>query len=111
VAIPGRDHFQDGLYLNFRIDMPVPFSPKYEFVVESRGDFYLNSHRDSEIDTRFQEDIRASFIVPLYGHLSFAPSFELQLLENKIKYALYRSTTSMVSLTYAFDWRSGLKMA
>jgi hypothetical protein len=108
-AIPGRGYFQQGFYLNFRVDMPLPFAPKYEFVVENRGDFFLNTHRDSEIDTRLSLDLKTSLIVPLYGHLSLSPSFELQLFENKVNYSLYRSTTSYVSLTYAFDWRTGLK--
>ena len=109
-AIPGRTHYQDGFYANFRIDMPLPFATRYEFVVENRGDFFLIPHgHDSPVDTRFFDDLRSSFIVPLYGHLSLAPSFEILLFENKINDSLYRSTNSFVSLSYSFDWRTGLE--
>jgi len=43
------------------------------------------------------------------GRLLGQCSYPDQLFENKVTYSLYRSTTSYVSLTYAFDWRTGLK--
>ena len=110
-ALPGRSpHPEDGFYVNFRFDMPLPFVKKYEFVVENRGEFFALSHpTDSPIDTRFFDDLRSSFVVPIRGHLNMSTSFELQLFENKVNNSLYRSTNSNVSLTYAFDWRSGLR--
>ena len=109
-TISGRGHMQDGFYLNFRFDMPVPFIPNVEFVVENKGDFLIDHHnRDSEVDPFISNDLKSSLLVPIRGKLTIAPTFELQLFENKLAYNVYRSVSTSLSLNYSFDWRTGLK--
>jgi hypothetical protein len=108
-SIPGRGHLQDGFYLNFRLDMPLPLYSKVEFVVENKGDFLVDRHaHDSVVDPFLSDDLKSSVLVPIWGKLSLAPTFEMQLFANKIAYNLYRSLSTSVSLNYSFDWRTGL---
>jgi hypothetical protein len=109
-VISGRRYFQQGFYLNFRIDMPLPRLPRYEFVGENRGDLFADAHGDSVVDTRLQNDTKFTLTVPIFRKVSLAPTLELFWFENKISNNLYFSDSTYVSLNYSFGWHSGLSL-
>jgi hypothetical protein len=120
----GRTHFQNGLYLNYRLDTPLPIVlprdrftmlSNVEVISELRGDFFFGHGQDTPVDTHFLLDAKESLSFPILstfnGKLSFSPSIELIYYTNKISDNLYRSYSTSVSLNYTFDWRQGLNWA
>jgi hypothetical protein len=107
----GREHYQSGFYLDFRLDMPVPRYPGAEFIVENRGDFFaFGAKNDTAIDTRLFNDLRSSLTMPIPAlrKLSLAPTFEMVVFKNKLAGNLYYSYNTFVSVNYSFDWHQGL---
>jgi len=122
--VGGRTHFQNGLYLNYRLDTPLPIVlprdrftmlSNVEVISELRGDFFFGHGQDTPVDTHFLLDAKESLSFPILstfnGKLSFSPSIELIYYTNKISDNLYRSYSTSVSLNYTFDWRQGLNWA
>ncbi len=103
-VISGRSHFQHGLYLDFRLDVPLPGISRLEYVTENRGDFFFGASGDASVDTRFFDDLRQSLRVPLTRRLSIAPTLELIIYQDKILENYYRSYSTFVSLNYTLDW-------
>jgi hypothetical protein len=103
-VIGGRQHLQDGLYLDFRFDLPIPFFSKVEYVNENRGDFFFGARGDAVVDTRFYDDWRQSLKIPINHKLSIAPTIELILFQNKIAGNFYRDYSTFVALNYSLDW-------
>ena len=102
----GRVHGQGGIYLNFRVDMPLwNYS---EFTLENLGNFYFNRHNDAVVDTRYWDDLKASITVPIYRKISLAPTYEVFWFKNKVAYNIYSSQSAYVSLNYSFAWHTGL---
>jgi hypothetical protein len=104
-----RNFNQNGLYLNFRIDAPLPVRSSAEYILENRGDFFFNSHSDTPVDTRYLDDIKHTLLFPIVGKLSVGPSIELILFKTKVSGNFYFSYATAGSLSYSFDWHSGLK--
>jgi hypothetical protein len=102
----GRDHLQQGLYLNFRIDIPLWHST--EFTLQSLGNFYFNRSGDAFVDTRYYDDLKGSFTVPIFRKISLAPTYEVVWFKNKVLSNTYVSQSAYVSLNYSFGWHSGL---
>ena len=108
-VISQRNRFQQGLYLNFRVDMPTPLYAGTELTVENRGDFFFNRRRDTQVDPRLIDDLKSSLVLPVYGKLSVSPTLELFLFRDKITNFGYRSYSFFVALNYSFDWHTGLR--
>ncbi len=115
----GRTHFQDGLYFNYHLDIPVQIPAGHytvfsnmEIVEDLRTDFFLGSRNDTPIDTHFLVDAKHALNVPIFtffsGKLSLAPTFEMIYYTNKIGNNLYRSYSGSVALSYTFEKRTGL---
>ena len=120
---PGRTHFQNGLYTNYRIDMPLPVKKddyhmfsNMEFVTELRSDYFFGPFfghgKDSPIDTHFLFDAKQTLMIPIFplfsGKLSLAPTFESIFYANKISNNVYRSYSTSRTLSYTFEKRKGL---
>ncbi len=106
-VISGREYEQQGLYFNFRVDMPLWNSS--EFTLQSLGNFYFNHpSSDAFVDTRYYDDLKASLTVPIYRKISLAPTYEVIWFKNKILSNIYVSQSAYVSLNYSFGWHSGL---
>jgi hypothetical protein len=107
-SVAGRQHFQDGLYLNFRFDLPI--RSNLEYVVEHRGDYFFGSAGDSPLDMHFYSDLKSQLLFSLFNKIKVSPTVELVLFENKIRPSLYRSVNTYLSLNYSFDWHQGLNI-
>ena len=97
------------MYLNFRLDMPLPLYTGSELTLENRGDFFATRHQDTQVDARYIDDLKTSFVLPVYGKVSLAPTFELFLFQIKVTSGSYRSYSTYVAVNYSFDWHTGLK--
>jgi hypothetical protein len=99
---------QNGLFLNFRLQAPLPLGTGRSVVVENRGDFYFARRNDGPIDTRYFDSLGGYLLVPLVGNLSLVPKIEFWFYRNKV--ASYGFTSRQVSMgfQYRFDWRPGL---
>ncbi|HEY3841584.1 MAG TPA: hypothetical protein VGL72_33670, partial [Bryobacteraceae bacterium] len=115
----GRDFFQDGMYINYRIDMPVPIRKdpftvlsNVEIISELHSDWFFRHATDTPVDTRFlfdaKESVNIPFLMLFSGKLSLAPTFELIYYQNKVTSHLYHSISTSISLNYSFDWHNGL---
>jgi hypothetical protein len=119
-VLGGRDHNQKGFYADFRFDFPLPLLPSVEFVAENRGDFYVfGSPGDAPVDARLYDDVKASLNFPILRKITLSPTFEWIVFRNKAGDAYaramggaantYYAINTFVSLTYSFDWHSGLE--
>jgi hypothetical protein len=108
-VVPGRSHSQQGIYLNFRVDMPLwNYS---EFVMENLGNLYFNKHGDAVVDVRYWDDLKFSLNVPVfpkYPKITLAPTYEVMWFKNKVIDNFYASQAAYISLNYTFGWHSGL---
>ena len=104
----GRNFRQEGAYLNFRIDAPLPGRSSGEYIIENRGDIFFNRASDAPIDVRFLDDMKHSLQLPLYGKFTVGPSIELVFFKTKVTGNRYFSYSTSVSLNYSFDWHPGL---
>ena len=100
--------FQNGLFLNFRLNVPLPLSNSLTYTMENRGEFFFNKRGNVSVDTKFQDDWIHSLTVPLFGNFSLVPKFEVFFYENKVDGHLFYAIQPSLTLQYAFDWHSGL---
>lgn len=107
-VIGDRDFYQQGAYLNFRIDAPLPGRSTGEYIIENRGDIFFNRRQDAPVDVRFLDDMKHSLQLPIYGKFSLGPSIELIFFKAKVSGNYYFSYSTSVSLSYSFDWHPGL---
>lgn len=105
-VISGRDHVQQGLYFNFRVDMPLWHST--EGTLQNLGNSYFKEASDAIVDTRYYDDLKASLTVPIFRKISLAPTYEVIWFKNKLLNNTYMSQSTYVSLNYSFAWHSGL---
>lgn len=112
-VIGGRNFGQEGLYLNARLDMPIPGKSNAEFLIENRGDFFFRRPTDLSMDTHFLDDLSLELLFPVWGRVSVGPVGELIFFETKgtIPGNYYFSYATSVAVTYSFEWRPGLKWA
>jgi len=112
-VIGGRSFGQQGLYLNFRLDMPLPGKTNAEYLLENRGDYFLKRSTDLSVDTRFLDDLSTALLFPVWGGLNIGPTAELIFFKTKgaVPGSYYFSYSTSLALNYSFDWRPGLKRA
>lgn len=103
-----RNFYQQGIYLNFRMDAPLPGRSSGEYVIENRGDLFFNRRSDAPVDVRFLNDLKHSLQLPIYGKFTVGPSIELIFFKTKVSGNYYFSYSTSVSLNYSFDWHPGL---
>jgi len=103
-----RSLFQNGLFLNFRLNVPLPFNDNLTYTMENRGELFFNHRGNVSVDTKFQSDWTQSLTVPLVGNFSLLPKFEMFFYENKVDEHFFYAVQPSISLQYAFDWHRGL---
>jgi hypothetical protein len=103
-----RTHQQHGFYFNFRFDAPMPMRPTTEIVLENKGSWYM-PHSDLVLDTRLNDDLKVSLVVPVWQKISLSPTLELFFFQNQVYGNLYRSYSTSLSLNYSFEWHNGLR--
>jgi hypothetical protein len=110
-VLGGRSFAQHGVYLNFRLDMPLPLKSNPEYLVENRGDYFFRRSSDVAVDTRFLDDLSTSLLFPIMGKVSIGPAAELIFFETKgpVLGNYYFSYSTSLAVSYSFDWRPGLR--
>jgi hypothetical protein len=108
VAEVTRNHFVHGLFLNFKMNMPLPGNDKLTYVMENKGQLFFNRGNDVSVETRLVEDWTHSLIVPLFGNLSFVPKVELIAFQNKVDHNFFWTYQPSLTLQYSLDWHNGL---
>jgi len=103
-----RSHQQRGFYFNFRFDAPLPMLANSELVLENKGT-WMPPHGDIMLDTRLNDDLKASLTVPIWQKISIAPTMELFFYQNQVFGQLYRSYSTSLSFNYSFEWHNGVK--
>lgn len=100
--------FENGLFLNFKLNVPLPLNNSLTYTMESHGQFLFNHKGDVSVDTKYQEDWTHSLTVPLFGNLSFVPKLEIFFFQNKVDRHFFYAIQPSVALQYSFDWHNGL---
>ncbi len=103
-----RSLFQNGVFLNFRLNVPLPFNKDFTYTMENRGDFFFNHRGNVSVDTRYLDDWTNSLKIPLVGNFSLVPKVEMFLYENKVDEHFFKALQPSIALQYAFDWHRGL---
>jgi hypothetical protein len=109
------DYRTGGAYLNFNIKFPL-WSRKdasgadqsWYFILTNKGDLYFNSHNDTTVQTRYLDKVTFSFSIPIYGKLMLTPKVDFLLYEDKVAHQHFASATPALSLSYSFNYRSGM---
>ncbi|MBM3737141.1 MAG: hypothetical protein FJW39_15280 [Acidobacteria bacterium] len=102
---------QQGLFLNFRMQMPLPVGDgRLFYVMENRGDLFLNRHgHDISLDTRYLDVWTHTLLIPIWGGMNLAPKIEYWFFKNKVDFNFFRSRQSSIGVQYRFDWRYGMR--
>ena len=103
-----RNHFVHGLFLTFKMNMPLPGHDKLTYVMESKGQLFFNRGNDVSVETRLYEDWTHSLVVPLFGNFSFVPKVEIIAFQNKVDGHFFWTYQPTLSLQYSLDWHTGL---
>lgn len=103
-----RNHFVHGLFLNFKMNMPLPGHDKLTYVMENKGQLFFNRGNDVSVETRLYEDWTHSLVVPLFGNFSFVPKVEIFAFQNKVDGHFFWTYQPTLSLQYSLDWHTGL---
>lgn len=106
-----RTLYQNGIFLNFRAAVPLPFKLLQQddwYVMENRGNYFLPHAGDVSLETRYFVDWSNSFVVPLAGNLSLVPKIAFFFFENKVDGHPFHAAQTSVALQYWFHWHQGL---
>ena len=103
---------QPGLYLNFKIAVPLYHlaSTAVSYVMENTGNLYLVTNQEYSLDPRYLETWTHSLNFKLpFANLSIAPQMSYLFYKNMVDHNTLRSTATSVALQYNFTWHSGMK--
>jgi 5'-nucleotidase, C-terminal domain len=74
--------------------------------LENQGEFYFNNAGNNSTDTRFQHLTTAKYSFQVWPSLSFAPTYQIFLYENKQAYKFLWQQQAMITINFNFDWTS-----
>jgi hypothetical protein len=100
-----EQRFRHGLFLNWKLVIPI--TAKIAYTVENQGDFFFTRRPDNSTDTRYQDDLKQTLSIPLFGNLYFEPKFEVFLYQNKVDRHSFWQTQTSFTVSYKFDWFKG----
>lgn len=101
------DHAQNGYFFNSRIHVPLPLGTT-KFLSDQKWQLFRNNDQDVDLDTRYLLRWKLSIELPVFGNLSFAPSWEVLHFRNKQHPRSFNSRRTSLELKYNFDWHSGM---
>jgi len=93
-----------GLYWHNFLSFPVV--PRMSASLENQGEFYFNNAGDNSTDTRFQHLLTAKYSFQVWPSLSFSPTYQLFLYENKQAYNFLWQQQAMLTIDFTFNWTS-----
>jgi hypothetical protein len=104
------DRTELGIFVNFSVNVPLPFSTKLSYLLENKGNLFANGHNDVATDIHYFDQLSNSLLIAARGNLSIKPEFDIFAYSSKVNG--YRMVTyqALVNLSYAFDWHSGLPL-
>lgn len=97
-----------GAFVNFSLTVPLPFTTKMSYLVENKGDLFVNGRNDLATDIHYFDQLSNSLIIATRGNLSIKPEFDLFLYDGKVNGYKIHTYQAVLNLSYAFDWHSGL---
>lgn len=74
--------------------------------LESQGEVYFNNAGDNSTDTRLRHLTTAKYSFQVWPSLSFAPTYQIFLYENKQAYKSLWQQQAMLTINFNFDWTS-----
>jgi len=74
--------------------------------LENQGEFYFNNAGDNSTDTRLQHLVTAKYSFQVWPSLSFSPTYQLFLYENKQAYMTLWQQQAMLTINFNFNWTS-----
>lgn len=97
-----------GAFVNFSLNVPLPFSTKISYLVENKGDLFANGHNNLATDIHYFDQLSNSLVIAARGNLSIKPEFDLFVYDGKVNGYKIHTYQAMLNMSYAFDWHSGL---
>jgi hypothetical protein len=93
-----------GAYWHSMLNFPT--GKRMSASLENQGEFYFNSAGDNSTDTRLQHLVTAKYSFQVWQSLSFSPTYQFFLYENKQAYKSLWQQQAMMTIDYKFDWTS-----
>jgi len=80
-----------------------PLTRVVNLTVDDDSDLFFNRHGDAASDTRFRADTKAAFNFRVMPSISFAPTYELFLYENKVQNVWFWQGQASIQVKFRFD--------
>ena len=96
--------FRTGVYWHSMFNFPTGKSMSAS--LENQGEFYFNNSGDNSTDTRLQHLVTAKYSFQVWPSLSFSPTYQIFLYENKQAYKSLWQQQAGITIDFKFDWTS-----
>jgi hypothetical protein len=93
-----------GLYWHSFLNFPV--GKRMSASLENQGAFYFNNAGDNSTDTRLQHLVTAKYSFQVWPSLSFGPTYQIFLFENKQAYQSLWQQQAMLTINFNFNLTS-----
>jgi hypothetical protein len=110
------DRPQNGLFLNFSLNFPLPVGDKYAMwaggrgiavLSENTGQLFFARSGDLASQTRYFDKLSNSVVIPVVGNFSLKPEIDLIFYRNKVFETPFRAVQYLMNFSYTFSWRQG----
>jgi hypothetical protein len=99
-----------GVFVNFSVNIPLPFSNRISYLLENKGDLFANGHSDIATDTHYFDQLSNSLLIAARGNLAIKPEVDIFAYSSKVNGYKMVTYQALLNLSYAFDWHSGLPL-
>jgi len=96
--------FRTGVYWHSMLNFPA--GKRMSASLENQGEFYFNNAGDNSTDTRLQHLVTAKYSFQVWPSLSFSPTYQIFLYENKQAYKSLWQQQAGITIDFKFDWTS-----
>jgi hypothetical protein len=110
LAIYKTNRSEMGAFVNFSLNIPLPFSSKISYLLENKGDLFANGRNDLATDVHYFDQLSNALLIAARGNLSIKPEFDIFVYDGKVNGYKIHTYQAMLNLSYAFDWHSGLPL-
>ncbi len=91
-----------GIFWNWHLT--VPFTSTVSWMIDEDGNYFFNTRGDSPTDTHFRSDLKSSVNFLVWPSLSFAPTCEYFLYENKVRGIWFWEGQASIQMNLRFDF-------
>ena len=99
-----------GAFVNFSLNIPLPFTDKISYLLENKGDLFANGRHDLATDTHYFDELSSSLLIAARGNLAIKPEFDVFVYDGKVNGYKIHTYQASLNLSYSFDWHSGLPL-